>query len=477
MNKFFDFIISHSKIYGFIYPSSDIYGGINAVYDYGHYGVGLKNNIKKYWWKSMTQLHENIIGIDTSILMNTNVWVASGHIKKFNELFIDNKDSNKRYRPDLLIKNYVDKNILNDSVRKNDILKRLLYYLENNKLLKINKLISELNIKDEISKTKNWTRIRFINMMFKIYNESEDIYLRPETAQGIFCNFNNVQKSNRMKIPFGIAQIGKSFRNEIIARQFLFRLREFEQMEMQFFILPKEEKIWYEYWKKIRLQWHLNLNLGKNLYKLYNHKNLAHYESIGVDIKFNFPFGLKELEGIHSRRDFDLKRHELFSKKKLRYFIKDSKKNIIPYVIETSLGLDRMFLAVLSSSLKKEKIKNNKFRIVLKIPTFLSPIKAAIFPLVKKNNLPKIAKDIFNNLKIKYPLIYDYKESIGKLYRRQDAIGTPLCFTIDYNTIETNTITVRYRDTMKQKRIHIKEICNTIEKVTSIENILNKISV
>ncbi|WP_185857298.1 glycine--tRNA ligase [Blattabacterium cuenoti] len=476
-SHFFDFLISHAKIYGFIFPSSEIYGGLNAIYDYGPHGVELKNNIKEFWWKSMTQIHENIVGVDSSILMHSNVWHASGHVDQFNELLIENKDSNKRYRPEILIQEYVDKNFLNDPKKKEKTLSRLSKSLKKRDLLDIKILIDELCICDPVFKRKNWTEIRHFNMMFKIKNGNEkDLYLRPETAQGIFSNFQNIIRSNRMKIPFGIAQIGKSFRNEIIARKFIFRMREFEQMEMQFFILPEEEMKWYEYWKKNRLKWHLELNSedNKKSYKLCDHDHLAHYASVGADIKFHFPFGFQEIEGIHSRRDFDLKNHEFFSKKKLRIFELD--RNYIPYVIETSLGLDRLFLAIFSSSLKKEKLKNGKIRIVLKLPYYLSPIKAAIFPLVRKDGLPEIAKKIFNDIRGYHRLVYDEKESIGKLYRRQDAIGTPFCFTVDYNTIKTDTVTIRYRDNMEQKRIHIKEISKIIEQETGLRKILKNLS-
>jgi glycyl-tRNA synthetase, dimeric type len=472
--NFFDFLISHAKIYGFIFPSSEIYGGLNAIYDYGPYGVELKNNIKELWWKSMTQLYENIIGVDSSILMHSDVWNASGHVDQFNELLIDNKDSKKRYRPEILIQEHVEKKLMNDTNKKEKVLSILYKCLKCNDLKGIKVLIDELNICDPIYKTKNWTEIRHFNMMFKIENE-KDLFLRPETAQGIFTNFHNIIKSNRMKIPFGIAQIGKSFRNEIIARKFIFRMREFEQMEMQFFISPEEEIKWYEYWKKIRLKWHLELNLeNKKYYKLCDHDHLAHYANAASDIEFHFPFGFQEIEGIHSRRDFDLKNHEFFSKKKLRIFECDT--NYIPYVIETSLGLDRLFLAIFSTSLKKEKLKNGKMRIVLKLPYYLSPIKGAIFPLVNKDGLPEIAKKIFNDIRINHRLIYDKKESIGKLYRRQDAIGTPFCFTVDYETIKTNTVTMRNRDNMEQKRIHIKDISKIIEQETGLKKILKKLS-
>ncbi|WP_185877871.1 glycine--tRNA ligase [Blattabacterium cuenoti] len=476
MNNFIKFLVSHSKSYGFIFPSSDIYGGINAIYDYGQYGIELKNNIKEFWWKSMTYLNDNIVGIDSSILTHSDIWKSSGHIDEFKELLIDNKNSKKRYRVNILIENYINKIFYNNHNKKNKILIRLNKSLKKKDLSDIIKLINELDIYDPISKNKKdkyWTNMHFFNMMFEIKN-SKNLFLRPETAQGIFCNFINVQKSSRMKIPFGIAQIGKSFRNEIVARQFLFRLREFEQMEMQFFIYPKDEKKWYKYWINKRLKWHLLLNLGKNQYRLINHKNLAHYATLGVDIEFNFPFGFRELEGIHSRRDFDLKQHELSTNKK--FIVNDGKKNkYIPYVIETSLGLDRLFMAILTSSLKEEKLKNGKKRIVLKIPPYLSPVKAAILPLVKKDGLLEITKKIFNNEKVNHKIIYDCKDSIGKLYRKQDAIGTPLCFTVDYETIENNTVTMRYRDNMLQERIHIKEISQKIESKTGLKNILEKL--
>ncbi|WP_185856033.1 glycine--tRNA ligase [Blattabacterium cuenoti] len=476
---FFHFLISHAKTYGFVFPSSEIYGGLNAVYDYGQYGVELKNNIKEYWWKSMTQIHENIIGLETSILMHSNVWKSSGHVDKFNEFLIDNKDSKKKYNPESLIREYVNREREMDSNKRKEILSRLDQSLKKNDFLDIRVLIDELNISDPVCGSKNWTNIRPFNMMFKVKQEKGDLFLRPETAQGIFSNFLNVKKSNRMKIPFGIAQIGKSFRNEMIARQFLFRMREFEQMEMQFFVLPEEEIKWYEYWKEVRLKWHLELNLGNEKYKLRDQDKdqLAHYASIGSDIEFNFPFGFREIEGIHSRRDFDLRNHEMLSNKKLRIFFgKNQSENYIPYVIETSLGVDRLFLAIFSSSLKKEKLKKTEdHRLVLKIPPYLSPVKAAIFPLVQKDGLPEIAEKIFHEIKIDHKLIYDQKKSIGKLYRRQDAIGTPLCFTVDYDTLRTNTVTMRYRDTMIQKRVHIKKISKIIEQETGLRKILKKL--
>ena len=303
---------------------------------------------------------------------------------------------------------------------------------------------------------------------------SSDLYLRPETAQGIFVNFLNVQKSARMKIPFGIAQIGKAFRNEIIARQFVFRMREFEQMEMQFFVRPGTQHEWYEKWKENRMNWHMSLGLGKENYRFHDHIKLAHYADAACDIEYNFPFGFKELEGIHSRTDYDLSQHEKHSGKKLQYFDSELNKSYIPYVVETSIGLDRMFLAVLSNSLVEEELDNNSSRIVLKIPSVLAPYKAAILPLVKKDGLSEIATDLYNKLKTEFNIIYDEKDAIGRRYRRQDAIGTPLCITVDHQTLEDNTVTIRNRDTMEQKRISTDRISKEIIKEVNLKNWLNK---
>lgn len=508
---FFKFVISHAKSYGFIFPSSEIYDGLNSIYDYGQNGVILKNKIKEYWWKSMVQLNKNIVGIDSSILMHPNIWKASGHIDLFNDLFIDNKDTKHRYRVDVLINKYIEKHIQNNikniifnarkdfgknfdeekfvsnnkeitnlKIKKKKILNKFSNALKYDNLLDIRSIIDELKIEDPNTGSKNWTKVRKLNLMFQTEigskEDSYKVYLRPETAQGIFVNFLNIQKTGRMKIPFGIAQIGKSFRNEIIARQFIFRMREFEQMEMQFFIEDIEYIKWYEHWKDIRMKWHLILGLGDNKYKFNSHKyeKLSHYNNLATDIEFLYPFGFKELEGIHYRTNFDLKNHEIFSKKKIKYF--DSKKNIeyIPHVIETSIGLDRMFLAVLSSSLHEEKLENGKKRLVLKLPSMLAPIEAAILPLVKKDGLPEFANKIFETIKIDHQIIYDDSGSIGKRYRRQDAIGTPICITIDYDTLLENTVTVRFRNTMKQKRYPINMIQDLIKSEIDIKNILCK---
>ena len=486
-------IISHAKEYGFIFQSSEIYDGLSAVYDYGQNGVLLKNNIKDYWWKSMVQINSEIVGIDSSIFMHPTTWKASGHIDAFNDPLIDNKDSKKRYRADVLIEEYCskvekkiqkelikakkrygenfnEKEFLNTNTRIKfynekikDILKRLGKSLEKNNLKDVKLLIEELEITCPVSGSKNWTEVRQFNLMFgtKIGASSDssvDLYLRPETAQGIFLNFLNVQKSSRLKIPFGIAQIGKAFRNEIIARQFIFRMREFEQMEMQFFVKPGSQKDWYQKWKERRLKWHLSLGLNKENYRFHDHEKLAHYADSASDIEFNFPFGFKELEGIHSRTDFDLKSHEKFSGKKIKFFDQKSNENFTPYVIETSIGLDRMFLAVFSSSLDEEKLEDGSSRIVLKLPNILTPIKAAILPLVKKDGLSDLAKKVYNNLKWDFNVVYDEKDAIGRRYRRQDAIGTPICVTIDHQTIKDEKVTLRDRDTMIQERIKIKKI-------------------
>ena len=498
-------VISHAKEYGFVFQSSEIYDGLSAVYDYGQNGTELKNNIKNYWWKAMVQLNENIVGLDSSILMHPTVWKASGHIDAFNDPLIDNKDSKKRYRADVLIEDYISK--IETKIQK-EILKaekkfgnqfdkdqflntnsRVIQYqskikpihsnlskaLENEDLISLKKIIEDLEIACPISGSKNWTEIKQFNLMFgtKLGASSEsamDLYLRPETAQGIFVNFLNVQKTSRLKIPFGIAQIGKAFRNEIVARQFIFRMREFEQMEMQFFIKPGTQKDWYNKWKEDRMKWHLSLGLGQENYRFHDHEKLAHYADAACDIEFNFPFGFKELEGIHSRTDFDLSNHEKFSSKKLKYFDSQKNESFIPYVLETSIGVDRMFLAVFSNSLCDEKLENGSSRIVLKLPAILAPCKVAILPLLKKDGLPEIAKNLLEKLKTEYSVSYDEKDAIGRRYRRQDALGTPYCITIDHQSKEDSTFTLRERDSMSQERLSEDEILKKIESKLSIKS-------
>jgi glycyl-tRNA synthetase len=473
LNNFSD-IIAHCKEYGYIFPSSEIYDGLSAVYDYGQNGAQLKKNIRDYWWKSMTQLHDNIVGIDAAIFMHPLTWKASGHVDNFSDPMIDNKDSKKRYRVDHLIESHAEKLALEG--RKEEefaLLKAMDELLAKDDFDGLKKLIDENEITCSISETSNWTDIRQFNLMFdtqlgSVSGESDKIYLRPETAQGIFVNFLNVQKTGRMKIPFGIAQTGKAFRNEIVARQFIFRMREFEQMEMQFFVRPGTEMQWYEYWKAERLKWHQSLGLPAEKLRYHDHTKLAHYANAAVDIEFEFPFGFKELEGIHSRTDFDLKSHQELSKKKLQYYDNDLNEegkpygNYIPYVVETSVGLDRLFLTIISMAYAEEKwIKEDgteDSRVVLRIPPKIAPYKLAILPLVKKDGLPDIARELLHECEQSFYTFYEEKDSIGKRYRRMDAIGTPFCVTIDHQTKEDNTVTVRDRDSMKQQRILLKDV-------------------
>ena len=498
-------IISHAKEYGFIFQSSEIYDGLSAVYDYGQNGVLLKNNIKDYWWKSMINMNDNIVGLDSAIFSHPTTWKASGHLDAFNDPLIDNKDSKKRYRADNLIEDFIEKvySKLNKEISKNekrigekfdlniflstnerakkynsqinDLKLRLNKALNDDNLTELKQIILDNNILCPVSGSCNWTDVKQFNLMFNTkfgasLESSSDLYLRPETAQGIFLNYMNVLKTGRMKIPFGIAQIGKAFRNEIIARQFIFRMREFEQMEMQFFIKPGEQKKWYEFWKETRMKWHLSLGINQDKYRFHNHEKLAHYADAACDIEFEFPFGFKELEGIHSRTDFDLSNHEKFSSKQIKYFDPFDQKKYTPYVIETSIGLDRMFLAIFSQSLNIEKLDDGTERTVLKIPIILASNKCAILPLVKKDGLPEIATNLKDKLKLKYNVIYDEKDAIGKRYRRQDAIGTPYCITIDHQTNQDKTVTIRERDSMKQKRISIDNIESFLSKSFDISN-------
>ena len=503
-------IISHAKEYGFVFPSSEIYDGLSAVYDYAQNGVALKKNIRDYWWKSMVQLHSNIVGIDASIFMHPNTWKASGHVDAFNDPLIDNKDSKKRYRADVLVEDYCAKieNKMDKEMTKaakrfgeafnpeefkatnprvvgyqekiNTILKRLGQSLEKEDLVDVKNLIEELEIACPESGSRNWTDVKQFNLMFgtKLGASAEsamDLYLRPETAQGIFVNFLNVQKTGRMKIPFGIAQTGKAFRNEIVARQFIFRMREFEQMEMQFFIPPGTQKEWYDQWKQTRLNWHLSLGMGAENYRFHDHEKLAHYADAAADIEFKFPFGFKELEGIHSRTDFDLKSHEEFSGKKLQYFDPERNENYVPYVVETSVGLDRMFLAVFSWALREETLEDGSTRTLLKLPAILAPTKVAILPLVKKDGLPELAKELMDDLKWNHAVAYDEKDAVGRRYRRQDALGTPYCITIDHQTLEDRTVTIRDRDSMKQERIALDAVGGILNEKLDIKNWLKNI--
>ncbi len=512
MNKedLFKNIISHSKEYGFIFQSSEIYDGLSAVYDYGQMGVELKKNLRDYWWKAMVQLNENIVGIDTAIFMHPTIWKASGHVDAFNDPLIDNKDSKKRYRADVLIEDHlakidgkiqkeVDKarerfgdsfneetfrstnaRVLENQAKIDQITARFKDALEKSELDEVRQIIIDCEIVCPISGSKNWTEVRQFNLMFNtsmgsVTEDANIIYLRPETAQGIFVNFLNVQKSGRMKIPFGIAQTGKAFRNEIVARQFIFRMREFEQMEMQFFVRPGTEMEWYNHWKEARMNWHASLGFDASSYRFHDHLKLAHYANAACDIEFDFPFGFKELEGIHSRTDFDLKAHEKHSGKKLQYFDPELNQNYVPYVVETSVGLDRLFLAVMSKAYVEEKLEDGTIRTALNLPAFLAPIKVAILPLLKKDGLPEKAHEIMDLLKFEHACTYDEKDTIGKRYRRQDAIGTPLCVTIDHQSLEDQTVTVRHRDTMQQDRVNISELAQLVEEKVSFKNALMKL--
>ena len=480
----FQAIISHAKEYGFVFPSSEIYDGLSAVYDYGPYGSELKKNIRDYWWKSMTQMHENIVGLDAAIFMHPTTWKASGHVDNFSDPMIDNKDSNKRYRVDHLIEAKAEQLALEGKKEEEfALLKSMDELLAADDYAGLKQLIDNNKIVCAISGTSNWTEIRQFNLMFStefgaISSDNPDdnkVYLRPETAQGIFVNFLNVQKTARMKIPFGIAQTGKAFRNEIVARQFIFRMREFEQMEMQFFVRPGTEGAWYKYWKEERLKWHLSLGIDAAKYRYHDHIKLAHYAKEACDIEYDFPFGFKEVEGIHSRSDFDLTQHQTFSKKKQQYFDNDIDENTgkpygnyVPYVVETSIGLDRMFLLILANAYEEETIPKddgtNDSRVVLHLPAKLAPVKLAILPLTKKDGLPEIAKELMNQCKPYFHCFYEEKDAIGKRYRRQDAIGTPFCVTIDHQTKEDQTVTIRYRDSMKQERVSLNRIKELVQQ-------------
>ncbi len=507
-------VIAHAKEYGFVFQSSEIYDGLSAVYDYGQNGVELKENIKKYWRESMILMNENIVGLDSAIFMHPTVWEASGHVGAFNDPLIDNKDSKKRYRADVLIEEHIekieekinkdiekakakfgtdfnesqfrttDKRTIERQIKIDEIRKRFHDASTQSNLSEIKQIIIDNEITCPVSGSKNWTDVRQFNLMFdtklgSVSDDADKIYLRPETAQGIFVNYLNVQKTGRMKLPFGIAQIGKAFRNEIVARQFIFRMREFEQMEMQFFIQPGTEDEWFKHWKETRMKWHKALNMGDENYRFHDHENLAHYAKAATDIEFNFPFGFKELEGIHSRTDFDLTQHQNFSGKKLQYFDSETNESYVPFVIETSIGVDRMFLAVLSNSYVEEEVKKedgtNEIRTVLRIPPALAPVKVGILPLIKKDGLPEKAREVLNLLKYDFNCQYEEKDSIGKRYRRHDAIGTPFCITVDHQTLQDDTVTLRYRDNMQQDRVNVNQLLSIIKAQINLYSLFKKI--
>ena len=503
-------LVSHCKEYGFVFQSSEIYDGLAAVYDYGQMGVELKNNLKKYWWDSMVLLNENIVGIDSAIFMHPTIWKASGHTDAFNDPLIDNRDSKRRYRADVLIEDFIAK--IDDKVNKevekatkrfgdkfdedmyrqtnprvleylkerDEVHSRFAKALNDEDLGELRQIIVDCEIACPVSGTRDWTDVRQFNLMFSTEmgatsDGAMKVYLRPETAQGIFVNYLNVQKTGRMRLPFGIAQIGKAFRNEIVARQFIFRMREFEQMELQFFVKPGEELEWFEKWKDIRMKWHQTLGFGAENYQFHDHEKLAHYANAATDIEYKMPFGFKEVEGIHSRTDFDLKQHEEFSGKKMQYFDPELNKSYIPYVVETSIGVDRMFLSIIAASYCEEILENGESRVVMKLPPALAPVKAAILPLIRKGGLPEKAREIMDKLKFNFSCQYDEKDSIGKRYRRQDAIGTPYCVTIDHQTLEDNTVTIRERDTMEQRRVSLEALEQEISEKSKIEYLLKQL--
>ncbi len=503
-------IVSHSKEYGFVFPSSEIYDGLGAVYDYGQLGVELKNNIKQYWWQSMVLLNDNIVGLDSAVFMHPTVWKASGHVDAFNDPLIDNRDSKKRYRADVLIEDQIQKyedkaqkevdkarkrfgesfdealfrqtnpRVLQHMEKRNALEQRYKSAMEANDLAEIKQIIVDEEIVCPISGTRNWTDVRQFNLMFKTEMGSTaegamTVYLRPETAQGIFVNYLNVQKTGRMKVPFGIAQIGKAFRNEIVARQFIFRMREFEQMEMQYFVKPGTELEWFGRWKEQRMKWHQALGFGDENYRFHDHEKLAHYANAATDIEFRMPFGFKEVEGIHSRTDFDLHQHEQYSGKSIKYFDPETNESYTPYVIETSIGVDRMFLSVMCHSYEEQTLEGGDTRVVLHLPAQLAPVKLAVLPLVKKDGLPEKAREIVDNLKFHFNTKYDEKDSIGKRYRRQDAVGTPYCVTVDHDTLQDNQVTLRDRDTMEQRRVPITELRGLLEERVSITSLLKNL--
>ena len=509
--ELFKKLIAHCKEYGFIFPSSEIYDGLSAVYDYGQMGVELKNNVKRYWWDAMTKLHDNIVGIDAAIFMHPKTWEASGHVSAFNDPLIDNKDSKKRYRADVLIEDWlakqdekIDKEIgkarkrfgeafdeqkyrqtsprvAELSAKRDAVHSRMAEAMNANDLAELRQIIIDCEIACPISGTRNWTEVRQFNLMFKtqvgsLADGANTIYLRPETAQGIFVNFLNVQKTGRMKLPFGIAQIGKAFRNEIVARQFIFRMREFEQMEMQFFVRPGDEMKWFNHWKQFRMNWHRALGFGDENYRFHDHEKLAHYANAATDIEFNFPFGFKEVEGIHSRTDFDLSQHQKFSGRKIQYFDAETGESYVPYVVETSIGVDRMILQILSAAYCEEKPEGGEERVVLRIPAQLAPVKAAVLPLLKKDGLPELGRKIVDMLKFDFNVQYDEKDSIGKRYRRQDAIGTPFCITVDHQSLEDGTVTVRHRDSMQQSRVPVEKLHSIINEQVSLRSLFEKLA-
>ncbi len=481
-------IVSLAKRRGFVFQSSEIYGGLNGCWDYGPLGVELLKNVKEEWWKFMTY-REDVEGLDASILMHPRVWQASGHVENFTDPMVDCKQCKARFRVDVLGDMLNEKKkqkaleALQQKIKDDETLKNtyqsissasedlFLGLLENSEMSKL--LLDEINC-PQCGNKNTFTSARQFNLMFKTFiGPVEDagavVYLRPETAQGIFVNFLNVQSASRQKLPFGIAQIGKAFRNEINTKNFLFRTREFEQMEMQFFVKPSEDKKWYDYWKQQRLEWFYSLGMTKEKLRYHDHpKNkLAHYAKEATDIEYEFPFGWGEIEGIHNRTNFDLSRHEEYSGKSLKYFDEESKEKFVPYIIETSAGASRSFMAFFVDAYYEEEV-NGETRSVLKFHPRLAPIKAAIFPLVNKDGMPEIARKIEQDLRRSIKVFYDDKGAVGRRYRRQDEAGTPFCITVDTQTLTDQTVTVRERDSMEQVRVSSDKILSyLLDKLNS----------
>jgi len=459
-----DTIISLAKRKGFVFQSSEIYGGLNGCWDFGPNGIELLRNIKDSWWRAMTY-RDDIEGIDASILMHPRTWEASGHVTQFSDPMIDNKQSKARYRADNLIEEFIDKLRKKKKTDKADELEEKLskailpadYY----------NLIVEYEITDPVSGSKEWTEVRNFNLMFKTFigpveDSSNAIFLRPESAQGIYVNFKNVMETARLKVPFGIAQIGKAFRNEINTKNFLFRTREFEQMEMQYFVKPGTENDWFDYWKEQRWNWFMELGFKQENLRFKDHDKLAHYAARATDIEAMFPFGWGEIEGIHSRTDYDLSHHQEFSGKKLEYVDTVTKDRFVPYVVETSGGVTRTLMALLCNVYDEEDVTDDKGntekRVVMRFKPRLAPITVAVFPLVNKDGMPEKAHGIYRDLQKSYKAEYDTSGAIGRRYRRQDEIGTPFCVTVDGQTLEDDTVTIRERDSMEQDRISIGKI-------------------
>ncbi|HOP50550.1 MAG TPA: glycine--tRNA ligase [Ignavibacteriales bacterium] len=476
-NDVLDKVISLAKRRGFVFQSSEIYGGLNGCYDYGPLGVELLKNIKEEWWKFFTY-RDDVEGLDAAILMHPRVWEASGHVENFTDPMVDCKQCKARFRLDHLAENIADKkkeklieellNVLNDdekqivnNIQADDLNDKFTKILED-KILS-SKCLAEINC-PQCGNKGSFTAARQFNLMFKTFigpveDSSNVVYLRPETAQGIFVNFNNVLNASRQKLPFGIAQIGKAFRNEINTKNFLFRTREFEQMEMQYFVRPSEDMKFYEYWKEQRINWFKSLGMTPSKLRFHDHpqNKLAHYAKAATDIEYEFPFGWGEIEGIHNRTDFDLSRHQQYSGKSQLYFDDETKEKFIPYIIETSAGASRSFMAFLIDAYNEEDV-NGETRVVMKFHPKLAPIKAAIFPLVNKDGMPEVAKKIESMLRPYFKVFYDDKGAVGRRYRRQDEVGTPYCITVDTQTLEDNTVTVRDRDTMEQERVSIDKL-------------------